>query len=182
MILDKYIDAQKTKNVVGAIENHENGVLRLSGITGSHSSCLMAAVHHHNQFPLLVVLPEKEEAAYFYNDLQQLISKEKVFFFPSSSHRMIKNEALKINALDRTLVLDKLSNNRFKDVIVTYPDALLEYCPNAQSVKNCKITKQNTQEAFSDVTLNKGLLNQLGPAMHSGRLQRIPRHWYRHCE
>ena len=39
----------------------------------------------------------------------------------------------------------------------------------AQSVKNCKIDKENTQEAFSDVTVNKDLLNQLGPAMHSGR-------------
>jgi len=40
---------------------------------------------------------------------------------------------------------------------------------NAQSVKNCHITKEDVHEAFKDTTVNKNLLDQLGPAMHSGR-------------
>jgi predicted ATPase with chaperone activity len=39
----------------------------------------------------------------------------------------------------------------------------------AQSVKNCKITRSDVQKAFSDTTVEPTLLDQLGPALHSGR-------------
>ena len=39
----------------------------------------------------------------------------------------------------------------------------------AQSVQNCQITRNDVTKAFSDTTVNPQLLDQLGPAMHSGR-------------
>jgi len=39
----------------------------------------------------------------------------------------------------------------------------------AQSVQNCHITRDAVQEAFKDTTVDPHLLDQLGPAMHSGR-------------
>lgn len=39
----------------------------------------------------------------------------------------------------------------------------------AQSVKNCKITRADVQKAFLDITVEPHLLDQLGPALHSGR-------------
>lgn len=39
----------------------------------------------------------------------------------------------------------------------------------AQSIQNCKITRPDVQKAFQDTTVDPHLLDQLGPAMHSGR-------------
>ncbi|MDD5460764.1 MAG: hypothetical protein PHG00_03895 [Methylococcales bacterium] len=39
----------------------------------------------------------------------------------------------------------------------------------AQSIQNCKITRSDLQKAFQDTTVDPQLLDQLGPAMHSGR-------------
>lgn len=39
----------------------------------------------------------------------------------------------------------------------------------AQSVQNCKITRPTVTAAFEGVTVKEALLDQLGPAMHSGR-------------
>lgn len=39
----------------------------------------------------------------------------------------------------------------------------------AQSVQHCKITRANVLTAFKDVTVKQTVLDQLGPAMHSGR-------------
>jgi predicted ATPase with chaperone activity len=39
----------------------------------------------------------------------------------------------------------------------------------AQSVQNCKITRAEVQKAFEGITIDPQLLDQLGPAMHSGR-------------
>jgi len=39
----------------------------------------------------------------------------------------------------------------------------------AQSIQNCKITHAEVHKAFEHTTIDSGLLDQLGPAMHSGR-------------
>ncbi|MGR9000044.1 MAG: AAA family ATPase, partial [Gammaproteobacteria bacterium] len=39
----------------------------------------------------------------------------------------------------------------------------------AQSIQNCKIIRPDVQKAFQDTTVDPQLLDQLGPAMHSGR-------------
>lgn len=39
----------------------------------------------------------------------------------------------------------------------------------AQSVQNCKITRTEVQKAFQDTTIDPRILDQLGPALHSGR-------------
>jgi predicted ATPase with chaperone activity len=39
----------------------------------------------------------------------------------------------------------------------------------AQSIQNSKITRPDVQKAFEDTTIDPHLLDQLGPAMHSGR-------------
>jgi predicted ATPase with chaperone activity len=39
----------------------------------------------------------------------------------------------------------------------------------AQSVQHCKITRANVLSAFKGVTIKAAVLDQLGPAMHSGR-------------
>jgi hypothetical protein len=39
----------------------------------------------------------------------------------------------------------------------------------AQSIQNCKITRPAVQKAFQDTTIAPHLLDQLGPALHSGR-------------
>ncbi|MDD1624469.1 MAG: hypothetical protein LUO94_06860 [Methylococcaceae bacterium] len=39
----------------------------------------------------------------------------------------------------------------------------------AQSMQHCKITRPNVYKAFQDTTIDQRLLDQLGPAMHSGR-------------
>ncbi len=38
-----------------------------------------------------------------------------------------------------------------------------------QSMQHCKITRPDVQKAFQDTTIDQRLLDQLGPAMHSGR-------------
>lgn len=40
---------------------------------------------------------------------------------------------------------------------------------NAQSIQNTKITRTNVHNAFEDTIIDPGLLNKLGPALHSGR-------------
>ncbi len=110
---------------------------RLKGVSGSALSFILAAgfkkydVHH------LLVFNDREEAAYFYNDLQNLISPNRVFFFPHSDkkpydrhdvpeeeYRGKKKEGE--SGLMRAEVLNAINTRKRHFVIVTYADALSE--------------------------------------------------------
>lgn len=108
--------------------------IHLSGLQGSASQFILAAVHAHAataQTNHLVILRDAEEAAYFQNTLENITNALDIFYFPSSfknkknyqllnsSHVMLRTEAL--TKLTQASVL---SQN--KKVIVTYPEALFE--------------------------------------------------------
>ena len=40
---------------------------------------------------------------------------------------------------------------------------------DAQSIRQCRVTHQAMRQAFSDTIISERLLDQLGPALHSGR-------------
>jgi transcription-repair coupling factor (superfamily II helicase) len=108
--------------------------LHLSGLQGSASQFILAAVHAHAataQTNHLVILRDAEEAAYFQNTLENITNALDIFYFPSSfknkknyqllnsSHVMLRTEAL-----TKLTQASALSQN--KKVIVTYPEALFE--------------------------------------------------------
>jgi transcription-repair coupling factor (superfamily II helicase) len=108
--------------------------LHLTGLQGSASQFILAAVHAHAataQTNHLVILRDAEEAAYFQNTLENITNALDIFYFPSSfknkknyqllnsSHVMLRTEAL-----TKLTQASALSQN--KKVIVTYPEALFE--------------------------------------------------------
>lgn len=108
--------------------------IHLSGLQGSASQFILAAVHAHaatSQTNHLVILRDAEEAAYFQNTLENITNALDIFYFPSSfknkknyqllnsSHVMLRTEAL-----TKLTQASALSQN--KKVIVTYPEALFE--------------------------------------------------------
>jgi transcription-repair coupling factor (superfamily II helicase) len=108
--------------------------LHLTGLQGSASQFILAAVHAHAataQTNHLVILRDAEEAAYFQNTLENITNALDIFYFPSSfknkknyqllnsSHVMLRTEALTKLTQASVLSLNK-------KVIVTYPEALFE--------------------------------------------------------
>src|SRR5210317_168642 len=119
----KYLEVDVVKNLADALRENTYGSFAVSGMSGSLPSCIISSVHSIYSSPVVIILPDKEEAAYVFNDLQELLPQEKVLFFPSSSQRFSRSEALSINTLDRSLVLKALEKP-FKSTIVTYSEAI----------------------------------------------------------
>jgi len=121
---------------------------RLKGVSGSALSFVSAAVFKKHHVHQLLVFNDREEAAFFYNDLQNLLSPNRVFFFPHSDkepyehheeddedYRGTKRESE--NGLMRAEVLNAINTRKRHFVIVTYADALSEKVITKQSlVKN----------------------------------------------
>ncbi len=121
---------------------------RLKGIAGSALSFIVAAAFKKEDVHHLLVFNDREEAAYFFNDLQNLISPNRIFFFPHSGKKAYEaaQEDLEEfsgkrkegeNGLMRAEVLSAINTRKRHFVIVTYADALSEKVVTKQSlVKN----------------------------------------------
>ena len=76
---------------------------------------------------ILVIASDKEKAAYLLNDLDALLPKEKVLFFPESYKQPYQVEkTTNANIQERAEVLSLLSKEKFRGLVVTYPQALCE--------------------------------------------------------
>ncbi len=111
--------------------------LHLKGLIGSQEAFIAAALFKicdRNQF---FILPTKEEAAYFQNNLKNLLGNKDIFFFPDSFRRPQDfNELSNNNVLLRTETVNRISNPNTKaELIVTYPEALLETVVKAEELE-----------------------------------------------
>lgn len=114
------------KTVAAGIKAPDPANIKIKGLQGSLDAIVLAAsfkLHPHDYW---VVLQDRDEAFYFQNDLQNLLSRE-ILFFPLSYRRPYEyDEVENANILQRTETLNKLANKTKPEIVVTYPEALGE--------------------------------------------------------
>ncbi|MBL7933652.1 MAG: transcription-repair coupling factor [Bacteroidia bacterium] len=99
----------------------------LSGLNGSSMSFLIQSFFLQHQRSILIIASDKEKAAYWLNDLEALLGGEKVLFFPESYRQPYQEEkTTNANIQERTEVLNLVSRENFKGIVVSYPQALSE--------------------------------------------------------
>ena len=151
-----YSEHPLVKEAAIYLAGNQAGKLFFKGLTGSAGSLVAASLSGHIPSVYLVILPEKEQAAYFYNDLTSLLGDSDVLFFPSSFRRsVLYGQADQANIVLRTGVIDYLSEQNRKGIIVSYPEALME------KVVSRKILSDNTFIINRGDRLSMGFLTEL---------------------
>jgi len=126
---------------------HEQNV-KISGLCGSSLSVVAASLFTKAPNIQVFVMNDADEAAYLYNDLRQILSDEKVLFFPSSYKKAIRLSQLDAsNEILRTEVLNRLVNSSSPCVIVSYPEAILQKQITSQGLKT-KTIRLRTGESI----------------------------------
>jgi transcription-repair coupling factor (superfamily II helicase) len=99
----------------------------ISGLSGSSATVAFSVLYEMHPYQALFILNDREEAAFFYDDLQMLGREAELLFFPSSFKRNIWHDHVdNENIILRTDVLNKLTANEKDQLIVTYPEAIME--------------------------------------------------------
>ena len=124
---------------------------RLKGVVGSALSFVAAAAFKKSHVHHLMIFNDREEAAFFYNDLQNLISPNRVFFFPHSGRKPYESEYLEEaspkkreseNVLMRAEVLNAVNTRKRNFVIVAYCESLSEKVVTRQNLVKNTLTIQ----------------------------------------
>ncbi len=164
------------KDLVGVIEKHpgidelvnyskreKDFRIRISNICCSFPSFLVGLMYGKSKSNQFVVLENKEDAAYFYNDICEFVDEENILFFPPSY--TIKRNNYKIDSTDvvlRTEVLNKLSDEDRRYVIVTWPEALLEKVIDKQCLQKntlrVKVGESLSSEFIEEILAEYGFV------------------------
>jgi transcription-repair coupling factor (superfamily II helicase) len=130
VLMNSYSEDSRVFSIADKILLPEPQQIHLSGLHGSASQFVFAAILNHpntSKLNHLVIVRDAEEAAYFQNTIENISGALDIFYFPSSfktkknfhhlnsSHVMLRTEAL-----------TKISSGGNKKVVVTYPEALFE--------------------------------------------------------
>ncbi len=84
-----------------------------------------------------MLLNDREEAAYFYDDLNNLGFGNDTLFFPASYKRSIQyDQPEQENVVQRTEVLNVLSNADKPYLVISYPEALIEKVISNESLES----------------------------------------------
>ncbi len=124
----KYFKGHKYfKNILKKITAPPGEKIHTQNLIGSSKTILLANIFQNSNKNLVVLLNDKEEAAYFFDDLNNLGFADDTLFFPSSYKRSIQFGGVEQeNIVQRTEVLNKVSLNKKKHIIFTYPEAIVE--------------------------------------------------------
>jgi len=130
VLMNSYLNDPRIFTIADKILLSDPQHIHLSGLHGSASQFIFAAVFNHSitsQLNHLVILRDAEEAAYFHNTIENITGALDLFYFPSS-FKSKKNfhQLNSSHVMLRTEALTKVSTGTNRKVIVTYPEAIFE--------------------------------------------------------
>ena len=161
----EFLQRYKQSPVVTDISEHlKSGIIdpvRLTGMAGSSSAVVASAVYRSVPMPFVIILSSREEAAYFFNDLENLLEerdltyeKRNIFLFPSSYKKPYETTDIdNANVLLRSEVINRLSSETRKFIIVTYPDALTEKVVSRKALKKNTLSLHEGESTSVDFIL-----------------------------
>ena len=151
-----------TPAIVQALQQKDNRLFHLQGLSGSARAALFQAVVSETKGNHLVLFHDKEEAAYFYTDLVSLEkTPDRTLFFPSSYKRSVQyGQTDEANIITRTQTLKRLNEQRVSSFIISYAEALLE-----RVITRAELGR-NTLEIRAGDTLSMDFLREVLETYH----------------
>jgi len=126
-------------NIEEVIKTPKRNRVLLKGLVGSSVPMLFSALVDANKSVNLCVFEDKDAAAYFYNDVKNMLSDQRVLFFPSSYKRSVQykqldngNIILRTNVLNTINELDKRKPKR--TIVISHPEALTEKVSSKENI------------------------------------------------
>ncbi len=163
-LINIYRSDERVKNIAATLKNTSAGNFCIKGMAGSSSSVIATAVSKSLPNPSLFVLPDKEAAIYFFNDLESLLNENEkdfpaenrsVFFLPSSYKKPFEKPNIdNNNVLMRSEIINRLTRNKGKFMIITHPEAIAEKVVSKKSLRENTITILKGESVSVDVIID----------------------------
>ncbi len=151
-LLDLYRRDPRVQHLKDIVDQPTVEKLYLKGLVGSLGSFVASALFQELPRTYLFVLENKEEAAYFKDDLKNILDRNEVLFFPDSFKKPgYFDEVNKSNILLRTESVSRFMNSvTTGELLITYPEALLEKVVDSRTLSDSTILIKKGQDLETD--------------------------------
>lgn len=159
-ILQLFRDDERMTEMIQNI--HKQKRILLQRCIGSAPAFVLSALFQKTDFTHLFIANTNEDALYLQNDLQQLLANCSILFLPSSYKKINSFDELgNNNILLRAQTLNALLLKKKQgEIIITYPEAVLEKIVPAQKLKEntlyLKVGEKIDVDFILDVLLEYG--------------------------
>lgn len=152
-LIELFVKDPRTSAIVEAYRSEAKAKIQLTGLRGSQMALVLAGTFKVHPAAHLVVANDKEQAAYIQNTLSALLHPKPVWFFPDSFKRPEIFDSIALsNIQQRTEVVNQLGiAPKAGEIVVTYPEALLEKVVSPQALVKNKV--EIIKEEESDIDL-----------------------------
>ncbi len=142
-------------SIVKKLNAPPGGKLHLQGLVGSAKTIQSVLLFKKLKKNMVLLLNDREEAAYFFDDLNNLGLGDSTLFFPSSYKRSVQyGQPEQENIVMRTETLNQLRDDDSRNIVVTYPEALVE------SVVSQANLEQNTLQVAVGDKISIAFINE----------------------
>jgi len=151
-LLDLYRRDPRVQSLKEIVEQPTTEKLFLKGLVGSLDAFVAASLFQELPRTYLFILENKEEAAYFKDDLKNILDRKDVLFFPDSFKKPgFFDEVNKSNILLRTESVSRLMTSQTTgELLITYPEALLEKVVDSRTLSESTIQIKKGQDLETD--------------------------------
>lgn len=153
-LLELFREDERTTTILENLASQKQ--ILLQHCIGSAPAFILSGIFQKTQYTHLFVAEDAETAMYLQNDLQNLLPKTQILLLPSSYKRLNSFEELSnTNILTRAQTLNALLRPK-KDgnIIVTFPEALIEKIVHAQKLKENTLTLKVGEKVDVDFILD----------------------------
>lgn len=142
-LVDVFIKNKNVCDITTALSG--NSKIHINGLRGSLTSVVASSILKKLSKVQLAILENRESALYFCNDIENLIFDEQnkfhekeALFFPSSYTKSGRSDSSSV--LLRHAVMERISANCDRLMIVTYPEAIAELMVSREEIERNSIT------------------------------------------
>ncbi len=155
-LLDLYQNDRRTKLLLDTLQKHAAARVLLDGVTSGQRAFIAAGAWLAQPRTHVLIAGDKEEAAYLQNDLAGLLEQKAVHFFPDSFKRPQFFEELNAtHTLERADTVNRIATSRTAgELIVTYPEALLERVVSPKALDAARIDIQKGEHLDVDTVID----------------------------
>jgi len=155
LLYSRYANDPRIEQIHTHLSKEGTTRLQLSGIKGALDTFVLLVSQQKLNRPFLFIADDKEAAAYLFNNLENLATNNPVLFLPDSFKRPTAfNNINENNTLQRTEVINKISNSKDNEIVITYPEALFEKVIAPKELKKAQINIEANEKIDIDTIIS----------------------------
>ena len=151
-----YAGDTRISQIVDYIQEHGlNGQVMLKNVVGAQTSFVLSGLLSRGIRNHLIITADREEAAYLQNSSENICVDHEVSFLPDSFKRPRQFEEIDPHhVLQRTEAINRISDNRNGEVVITYPEALFEKVLDPRIIREHKLEFTKNERIDLDTILD----------------------------